>query len=124
MKNLVPWTTIWIVISWYGSNIGVLLLNKYLLSNYGFKYPIFLTMCHMLACSLLSYAAIAWAKVVPMQSIGHRIQETVLQDHRTQSVLLLLGCPRKRVASVPPGVVQPGDRGHHAVLHRDLRVRD
>ncbi|GLT37558.1 hypothetical protein SLA2020_118690 [Shorea laevis] len=74
MKNLVPWTTIWIVISWYASNIGVLLLNKYLLSNYGFKYPICLTMCHMLACSLLSYAAIAWAKVVPMQSIGSKKQ--------------------------------------------------
>ncbi|KAI3420659.1 uncharacterized protein J3R85_012592 [Psidium guajava] len=30
-----------LVTSWYSSNIGVLLLNKYLLSNYGFKYPIF-----------------------------------------------------------------------------------
>ena len=74
MKTVIPWTTIWIVISWYSSNIGVLLLNKYLLSNYGFKYPIFLTMCHMLACSLLSYAAIAWLKVVPMQSIGSKKQ--------------------------------------------------
>ncbi|KAK8649438.1 hypothetical protein V6N13_130167 [Hibiscus sabdariffa] len=70
MKTVLPWTTIWIVISWYGSNIGVLLLNKYLLSNCGFKFPIFLTMCHMLACSLLSYIAIAWLKVVPMQTIG------------------------------------------------------
>ncbi|EOY07315.1 hypothetical protein SCA6_001363 [Theobroma cacao] len=74
MKTVIPWTTVWIVISWYSSNIGVLLLNKYLLSNYGFKYPIFLTMCHMLACSLLSYVAIAWIKVVPMQSIGSRKQ--------------------------------------------------
>ncbi|XVE76494.1 hypothetical protein DITRI_Ditri12bG0178100 [Diplodiscus trichospermus] len=74
MKTAIPWTTIWIVISWYSSNIGVLLLNKYLLSNYGFKYPIFLTMCHMIACSLLSYIAITWLKVVPMQSIGSRKQ--------------------------------------------------
>ncbi|KAK6245001.1 hypothetical protein QUC31_011410 [Theobroma cacao] len=74
MKTVIPWTTVWIVISWYSSNIGVLLLNKYLLSNYGFKYPIFLTLCHMLACSLLSYVAIAWIKVVPMQSIGSRKQ--------------------------------------------------
>ncbi|XWS55573.1 hypothetical protein CRYUN_Cryun09bG0011900 [Craigia yunnanensis] len=74
MKTVIPWTTIWIVISWYSSNIGVLLLNKYLLSNYGFKYPIFLTMCHMLACSLLSYIAVAWVKVVPMQSIGSKKQ--------------------------------------------------
>ncbi|KAH7315045.1 hypothetical protein KP509_21G031700 [Ceratopteris richardii] len=59
---------------WYCSNIGVLLLNKYLLSNYGFKYPIFLTMCHMMACALLSYVAIAWIKLVPMQTIRSWIQ--------------------------------------------------
>ena len=63
-----------LVATWYCSNIGVLLLNKYLLSNYGFRYPIFLTMCHMIACSLLSYIAIAWLKVVPMQFIRSRVQ--------------------------------------------------
>ncbi|CAN4107043.1 unnamed protein product [Withania somnifera] len=64
--------TFGLVTAWYSSNIGVLLLNKYLLSNYGFKYPIFLTMCHMTACSLLSYVAIAWMKMVPMQTIRSR----------------------------------------------------
>ncbi|GJW37350.1 probable sugar phosphate/phosphate translocator [Tanacetum coccineum] len=68
------WTTIGLVSSWYASNIGVLLLNKYLLSNYGFKYPIFLTMCHMTACSLLSYIAIVWFKIVPLQVIRSRSQ--------------------------------------------------
>ena len=66
--------TVGLVGAWYSSNIGVLLLNKYLLSNYGFKYPIFLTMCHMTACSLLSYVAIAWMKVVPMQPLRSRVQ--------------------------------------------------
>lgn len=66
--------TIGLISSWYTSNIGVLLLNKYLLSNYGFKYPIFLTMCHMTACSLFSYVAIAWLKMVPMQTIRSRLQ--------------------------------------------------
>ena len=66
--------TLSLIGSWYFSNIGVLLLNKYLLSNYGFRYPIFLTMCHMIACSLLSYIAIAWLKVVPMQFIRSRVQ--------------------------------------------------
>ncbi|PKA63299.1 putative sugar phosphate/phosphate translocator [Apostasia shenzhenica] len=66
--------TVGLVISWYASNIGVLLLNKYLLSNYGFKYPIFLTMCHMMASSLLSYVAIAWLKLVPMQAVRSRLQ--------------------------------------------------
>ncbi|GJP45768.1 hypothetical protein CLOM_g5107 [Closterium sp. NIES-68] len=61
--------TLAIVAAWYISNIGVLLLNKFLLSNYGFKYPIFLTMCHMTACSLFSYIAIVWMKVVPLQPL-------------------------------------------------------
>lgn len=66
--------TMALVGSWYCSNIGVLLLNKYLLSNYGFRFPIFLTMCHMTACSLFSYVAIAWLKMVPMQPIRSRVQ--------------------------------------------------
>ncbi|KAM7260212.1 hypothetical protein ACFE04_015953 [Oxalis oulophora] len=66
--------TILLITSWYSSNIGVLLLNKYLLSNYGYKYPIFLTLCHMLACSLFSYIAISWLKVVPMQTIRSKKQ--------------------------------------------------
>ncbi|KAJ7959693.1 Nucleotide-sugar transporter family protein [Quillaja saponaria] len=74
MKGSNRFFTIGLVGSWYSSNIGVLLLNKYLLSNYGFKYPIFLTMCHMTACSLLSYVAIAWMKMVPMQTIRSRVQ--------------------------------------------------
>ncbi|KAK9742386.1 hypothetical protein RND81_03G169000 [Saponaria officinalis] len=74
MKNTSRFFTIGLVTAWYSSNIGVLLLNKYLLSNYGFKYPIFLTMCHMTACSILSYIAIAWMKMVPMQTIRSRVQ--------------------------------------------------
>ncbi|RDY09233.1 putative sugar phosphate/phosphate translocator, partial [Mucuna pruriens] len=66
--------TVGLISFWYASNIGVLLLNKYLLSNHGFRYPIFLTMCHMMACSILSYIAIAWFKVVPMQTVRSRVQ--------------------------------------------------
>ncbi|GLJ47552.1 hypothetical protein SUGI_1004280 [Cryptomeria japonica] len=66
--------TIGLVGAWYCSNIGVLLLNKYLLSNYGFRFPIFLTMCHMTACALLSYVGITWFKMVPMQAIRSRQQ--------------------------------------------------
>ncbi|KAL8140975.1 hypothetical protein V2J09_006996 [Rumex salicifolius] len=74
MKTTGKLFTFGLVSLWYSSNIGVLLLNKYLLSNYGFKYPIFLTMCHMTACSLLSYVAIVWLKIVPMQMIRSRVQ--------------------------------------------------
>ncbi|KAM7499330.1 hypothetical protein LguiA_023744 [Lonicera macranthoides] len=74
MKSWGRFFTIGLVTCWYSSNIGVLLLNKYLLSNYGFRYPIFLTMCHMTACALFSYIAIAWLKIVPMQTIRSRLQ--------------------------------------------------
>lgn len=66
--------TIGLITSWYSSNIGVILLNKYLLSNYGFKYPIFLTFCHMMACSMLSYISISWLKIVPLQTMKTKVQ--------------------------------------------------
>ncbi|KAJ4950926.1 hypothetical protein NE237_027758 [Protea cynaroides] len=63
-----------IIASWYLSNIGVLLLNKYLLSFYGYRYPIFLTMLHMLSCSVYSFIAIHWLQLVPYQQILSRQQ--------------------------------------------------
>ncbi|XP_008238724.1 PREDICTED: probable sugar phosphate/phosphate translocator At1g12500 [Prunus mume] len=63
-----------IIASWYLSNIGVLLLNKYLLSFYGFRYPIFLTMLHMISCAAYSYIAIHLLELVPRQHILSRRQ--------------------------------------------------
>ncbi|KAI3522528.1 hypothetical protein L1887_00385 [Cichorium endivia] len=63
-----------IIASWYLSNIGVLLLNKYLLSFYGYKYPIFLTMLHMISCTFYSLIAIRWFQIVPFQQILSRKQ--------------------------------------------------
>ncbi|XP_061336649.1 probable sugar phosphate/phosphate translocator At3g11320 [Gastrolobium bilobum] len=74
VMNPIPWSTIGVVISWYSSNIGVLLMNKYLLSNYGFKYPVFLTMCHMMMCSIFSYVAISLMDIVPLQSVQSKKQ--------------------------------------------------
>ncbi|MED6133972.1 hypothetical protein PIB30_033105 [Stylosanthes scabra] len=63
-----------IIASWYFSNIGVLLLNKYLLSYYGYRYPIFLTMLHMLSCAAYSYASINLLDLVPPQHIHSKKQ--------------------------------------------------
>ncbi|EPS69476.1 hypothetical protein M569_05286, partial [Genlisea aurea] len=63
-----------IIASWYCSNIGVLLLNKYLLSFYGYRYPIFLTMLHMLSCAAYSFLSIKWLHIVPFQQIHSRRQ--------------------------------------------------
>ncbi|XP_059641200.1 probable sugar phosphate/phosphate translocator At1g12500 [Cornus florida] len=62
------------IASWYFSNIGVLLLNKYLLSIYGYRYPIFLTMLHMLSSAAYSFAAVRWLQIVPFQHILSRRQ--------------------------------------------------
>ncbi|KAM2983835.1 hypothetical protein FF2_009709 [Malus domestica] len=74
MSAPIEWTTVWMVAAWYGSNIGVLLLNKYLLTNYGFGFPIFLTLCHMTACSVFSYVTVAVMKVALQQSVKSKVQ--------------------------------------------------
>lgn len=73
--NLSPTlVTALIIASWYLSNIGVLLLNKYLLSFYGYRFPIFLTMLHMLSCASYSYASINFLELVPLQHIHSKKQ--------------------------------------------------
>mmetsp|Transcript_18219 Transcript_18219/g.39837 ORF Transcript_18219/g.39837 Transcript_18219/m.39837 type:complete len:387 (-) Transcript_18219:248-1408(-) len=66
-------TTIFVIAAWYFSNIGVVLLNKYLLSFYGFKFPVFLTLCHMVACTILSYM-VSLSGMVPRQGIKSKQQ--------------------------------------------------
>ncbi|KAM0971623.1 hypothetical protein ACFX13_019807 [Malus domestica] len=58
-----------IIASWYLSNICVLLLNKYLINFYSFRYPIFLTMLHMISCVVYSYVAIHLLEIVAHQNI-------------------------------------------------------
>lgn len=75
--------TAWLVASWYASNIGVLLLNKYLLSVYGFRFPLLLTACHMSACAVLSTLA-QHASPRPRSSSSPR-------SHRQLARVALLG---------------------------------
>jgi drug/metabolite transporter (DMT)-like permease len=55
------------------ANIGVVLMNKFLLSFYGFKFPVLLTLLHMAACSLLAFATVA-AGMIHLQRISGRAQ--------------------------------------------------
>ncbi|KAL4425236.1 hypothetical protein ABPG75_009252 [Micractinium tetrahymenae] len=66
------WLTVVIICCWYFSNIGVILSNKVLLSEFDFRGPIFLTLCHMLCCSALSYCAAASRLVVPQPLSSNR----------------------------------------------------
>jgi drug/metabolite transporter (DMT)-like permease len=57
----------------YTAHIGVVLLNKFLLSLYGFKCPVLLTLLHMLACSALCTGSVALG-LVRIQWIRTRAQ--------------------------------------------------
>lgn len=59
-----------VVGSWYASNISVLLLNKWLLST-SFHNPVFLTLCHMLACFTLGVVA-SLLKLTPLRPLRSR----------------------------------------------------
>ncbi|XP_072993397.1 probable sugar phosphate/phosphate translocator At1g12500 [Typha latifolia] len=66
--------TAFIILSWYFSNIGVLLLNKYLLSIHGYRYPIFLTFLHMLSCSFYTFLSVRFLRLVPSQAVSSHSQ--------------------------------------------------
>lgn len=57
--------TITAIVCWYASNTGLLILNKWLLSSYGFRQPVSLTLCHMLACTAMGSLSTAVGLVTP-----------------------------------------------------------
>ncbi|CAL6270079.1 unnamed protein product [Bathycoccus prasinos] len=52
------------VVSWIGLSSGVILFNKYILSFFGFPFPISLTMIHMCFCSCMAFLIIRVFKLV------------------------------------------------------------
>ena len=132
--------TLGLIALWYICNIGVLLLNKYLLSSYGFRYPIFLTMCHMSACSLFSYIAITWLRLVPMQVSPHSpmrchilctcntvnspiliagdtVGRSTFQNNGTKCRVLHVSRQRKHIPQVSPSLIQSSDWSDYSFLH-------
>ena len=65
--------TVIICLLWYTTNISVLLLNKALLTTFGFKKPVILTLCHMVACSVMGYL-VSLTKTFPKQYIQTNTQ--------------------------------------------------
>ena len=53
---------------------GVLVLNKLLLTTYSFKFPVFLTACHMLTATVLSRVLTAGFGLSPRESLKSRAQ--------------------------------------------------
>ena len=62
-----------IVAAWFVTNIGLLLMNRALLSTYNFRHPVCLTMIHMLVCVALSSLAQLHPRL-PRQSLQSKKQ--------------------------------------------------
>lgn len=65
MGKASPFLSVGSVLLWYGSNIGIVCLNKALISLYGFKFPILLTFLHMLSVMF-------WSEVMAAAGCLHR----------------------------------------------------
>ena len=57
------------VATWIGLSSGVILFNKYVLSFFGFPFPIALTMIHMFFCSSLAFIIVRVFKLVNSNNI-------------------------------------------------------
>lgn len=62
-----------VILSWYASNISVLLLNKWLLSSTSFRQPVFLTLCQMIVCVALGFC-FSQAKLLPVRPLRSKSQ--------------------------------------------------
>jgi len=54
------------ILSWYGTNIFTVVLNKYLFQMINFTFPLTLTAIHMLVCSIGSVFVLRLFKLVPL----------------------------------------------------------
>lgn len=52
--------TVLVVALWYAFNTGILIMNKALLTNFGFRRPLLLTLLHMTACAVLGNLCKPW----------------------------------------------------------------
>jgi len=60
------------VATWIGLSSGVILFNKYILSFFGFPFPISLTMIHMCFCSALAFLIIRVFKLVQSNDLDRQ----------------------------------------------------
>ena len=56
--------------AWIFLSAVVILFNKYILSVYGFPFPIALTMIHMAFCSAFAVVIVRWLKWVPSRNLS------------------------------------------------------
>ena len=60
------------VLLWISLSSGVILFNKYILSEFGFPYPVALTMIHMMFCTIMANVVLRVFKVCEVPAISQR----------------------------------------------------
>ena len=82
-----------LVLLWICMSSTVILFNKYILSSYGFPFPVALTMCHMLFCSVAAMLMIHVFKFTkPIESMTLPVYaKTILPVGALYAVVLWLG---------------------------------
>mmetsp|Transcript_34154 Transcript_34154/g.57390 ORF Transcript_34154/g.57390 Transcript_34154/m.57390 type:complete len:334 (-) Transcript_34154:142-1143(-) len=80
------------VFLWIGLSAGVILFNKYLLSDYGFPYPVALTMIHMGFCSIVAALVVRVFKWIPSNNMEVEVyMRSVVPIGFLYAVVLWLG---------------------------------
>jgi hypothetical protein len=80
------------VFLWIGLSAGVILFNKYLLSDYGFPYPVALTMIHMGFCSVVAALVVRVFKWIPSNNMEVEVyMRSVVPIGFLYAVVLWLG---------------------------------
>ena len=100
--------------TWIVMSAGVILYNKYILTVFGFPFPVTLTMIHMAFCSALAFVLVRVLGVVKGINMS---RETYVQK-----IVPIAGQLRVRV---PERRLHPDGQGAHAVrrVHRRMRVQ-
>eukprot|EP00959_Pyramimonas_sp_CCMP1952_P087912 1839479-Pyramimonas_sp.AAC.1 len=57
------------VLLWIALSAGVILFNKYILSEYGFPYPVALTLIHMGFCSIVAILVVRVFEWIPSNNM-------------------------------------------------------
>ena len=66
------------VFFWIGLSAGVILYNKYILSTFGFPFPVALTMIHIGCCSALAFIVVRHLKLVEPVGMSSAVMSSAL----------------------------------------------
>lgn len=74
MKSALPGVTVFkmaaVILGWLGATVTTVVLNKHIFQNMNWRFPISLTIVHMVICAAGSYFALRVFKLIPFTVIN------------------------------------------------------